>query len=283
MNTEWKIAGVQMDCKLADKQANLDSMRAKIGEAAAQGARLIAFPECTLTGYCFDSKEAALEHAEPVPGPSTVDLALTCRQLDVWIIYGLLERDDERMFNAAALVGPDGLVASYRKVHLPFLGVDRFNEKGDQPFAIHDVAGLKVGMCICYDGSFPESVRVLTLLGADLVVLPTNWPAGTECNARHMIPARAYENHIYFAAVNRVGEEAGFRFFGESKIVDCRGEPIAACEADKEEIIYAEIDYATARKKHEVRVPGKHEIDRIADRRPEMYGQITAENKEPAS
>jgi len=274
MGSDWKIAAVQMDCKIGEKAKNLEVMRARLREAAGKGARLVVFPECALAGYCFESKEEALEFAEPLPGPSTVDLSLPCRELGVWVIYGLLERDGERLFNACALVGPDGLVASYRKIHLPFLGVDRFTTPGDRPFSVHDIAGLKVGMNICYDGSFPESARVMTLMGADLVVLPTNWPPGAECNAGYFINTRAHENLIYYAAANRVGEERGFTFIGKSRIVDPLGETLAASEGTKEEILYAVIEPAKAREKRIVRVPGKHEINRIADRRPEMYELI---------
>ena len=78
-------------------------------------------------------------------------------------------------------------------------------------------------MHICYDGSFPETARVLTLLGADLLVLPTNWPTHSECAAEHMIPTRAMENTVYMMAVNRVGVESGFRFIGASSIADPAG------------------------------------------------------------
>ncbi len=275
MENEWTIAAVQMDCQIGEKAKNLEVMRARLREAASKGARLVVFPECALTGYCFDSKEEALEFAEPLPGPSTVDLALLCRELNAWVVYGLLERDGDRLFNACVLVGPEGLAAAYRKVHLPFLGVDRFTTPGDRPFAVADLGGLKVGMNICYDGGFPESARVMTLLGADLVVLPTNWPPGAECNAAYFINTRAHENLIYYAAVNRVGQERGFSFIGRSRIVDPLGETLAASEGTKEEILYAVVEPARARNKRIVRVPGKHEIDRIADRRPEMYELIT--------
>src|SRR5919197_411440 len=173
----WKIAGVQMDSRLGDKRRNLDVIRSRLREAAGQGARLVVFPECALTGYAFDSKEEAWPHAEPVPGPSTEALAVDCRELGVWAVVGMLEREGaDRLFNAAVLVGPAGVAASYRKIHLPFLGVDRFATPGDRPFAVHDLGGLRVGVTICYDGSFPEAARLLTVLGADLVALPTNWP-----------------------------------------------------------------------------------------------------------
>jgi predicted amidohydrolase len=268
----WKIAAVQMDVRLAEKAVNLDLMRRRLREAASQGARLIVFPECALTGYSFASKEQARPHAEPLPGPATERLAADCRELSVWTAFGLLERDDERLFNACALLGPHGFVAGYRKVHLPYLGVDRFATPGDRPFAVHDLNGLRVGMNICYDGSFPEAARVLTLLGADLIVLPTNWT--TEARAACFLPeARALENHVYYLAVNRVGEERGFRFVGRSRLLDYRGQALAV-GGDAEETIYGEIEPEQARVKRVIVIPGQHEVDRVGDRRPKMYGPL---------
>jgi predicted amidohydrolase len=272
---EWKIAAVQMDCRLADKEHNLRAVRARLAEAAGRGARLVVFPECILTGYCFESKEEASPYAELIPGPSTEALTADCRRLGVWAVVGLLERGAEsRLFNACVLVGPAGQVEVYRKVHLPCLGVDRFTTPGDRSFAVHDLGGLRVGMTICYDGSFPEASRVLTLLGADLVVLPTNWPEAARKTAQYITPARALENHIYYAAVNRVGEERGFRFIGQSRLVQYSGDLLAVCDHDREEILYAEIDSAKARQKRIVHIPGCYEVDRIGDRRPEMYGAL---------
>lgn len=171
---------------------------------------------------------------------------------------------------------PKGVVGTYRKIHLPYLGVDRFTTPGDKPFAVHEVDGLRIGMHICYDGGFPESARVLTLLGADLIVLPTNWPPGAECMAACAVNTRAMENHVYYAACDRVGQERGFRFLGLSKICDPRGHVLAEAPHDWEEILYAEIDPFQARQKRIVRVPGLHVIDRLGDRRPEMYAPLVA-------
>ena len=179
-----------------------------------------------------------------------------------------------KLFNACGLVGPTGFVTGYRKAHLPCLGADRFTDPGDRPFAVHDVGGLRVGMSICYDGSFPESARVLMLLGADLVVLPTNWPTGAATTVKYLVQARALENHIYYAAVNRVGEERGFRFIGQSRIIDVTGELVAASEGDTPAILYAELDPERPRNKQIVKIPGKYELHRTADRRPEMYEPI---------
>jgi predicted amidohydrolase len=272
---EWETAAVQMDCRLADRDHNLRTIRARLHDAAAGGARLVVFPECALTGYCFESKDEAWPHAEPVPGPSTEALQADCRRLGAWAVVGLLERGEEgRLFNACVLVGPAGPCAVYRKIHRPCLGVDRFTSPGDRPFAVHDLGGLRVGMNICYDGSFPESSRVLALLGADLVVLPTNWPEAARKTAQYLVPARALENHVYYAAVNRVGEEAGFRFIGQSRVAQPNGDLLAVCDHDREEILFATVDPEKARQKRIVNIPGRYEVDRVGDRRPEMYGPI---------
>jgi predicted amidohydrolase len=272
--SSWKIAAVQMDCRLGDRPANLEAIRARLRLAAEQKAQLVIFPECILTGYGFHSKQEAIPHAEPVPGPSTESLASDCRRLSVWTVVGLLERDGDRLFNAAALIGPSGIVANYRKIHLPCLGVDRFTTPGDRPFAVHDLEGLRLGINICYDCSFPESSRVLALLGADLISLPTNWPPEAGRNPEFVVQTRALENHVYYAAVNRIGEEGDFHFIGQSRIANCSGDLLAATDGDEETILYATVDPTQARNKRIVHVPGEYEVNRFGDRRPEMYGRV---------
>ncbi len=101
-----------------------------------------------------------------------------------------------------------------------------FTTPGNRPFAVQDAGDLRVGMNICYDASFPEAARSLALLGADLIVLPTNWPPGSECTAACCINARALENGVFYLAVNRVGTERGFRFIGQSRICDPTGDTL---------------------------------------------------------
>lgn len=271
-----RIAAVQMEPKLGEVDRNREAILSRLAAAAEDEARLVVFPECALTGYGFDSRVEASEYAEPIDGPSATAIAAACRRLGVWSIHGFLESDGGKLFNACELIGPEGPVATYRKVHLPFLGVDKFVDPGDRPFAVYDAGGVKVGMHICYDGAFPETGRVLTLLGAELLVLPTNWPTFSECAAEHMIATRSMENVVYSMAVNRVGEERGFRFIGRSSIAATNGQILAIAGPDSEEILYADIEPAKARRKRLIRVPGKHEIDRIADRRPAFYQPIVA-------
>lgn len=271
-----RIAAVQMDVSIGQPESNLAAMLAKLRESAAAGAKLICFPECALTGYCFDSVAEARPFAQTVPGPATNAFANVCRELGVFVVFGLLESDGSRLFNAAALVGPNGLIGSYRKVHLPYLGIDMQTNYGDRPFDVFEIDGLKVGMLICYDAAFPEATRSLAILGAELIVLPTNWPPGAECVAEHTLNTRAMENAVYFLAVNRVGEERGFRFIGRSRICGPSGCTLASTESTEPAILFADIDPQAARNKRVTRVPGKHAIDRLADRRPELYGALVA-------
>eukprot|EP00913_Durusdinium_trenchii_P023324 g21902.t1 len=270
-----KIAGIQMDVTLADVASNVKTICERLRQTAAAGAKLAIFPECATTGYCFEDLDEARPYAESIPGPTTHAVAECCGELGVFAIFGMIETATYGgVFNALALVGPDGLIGAYRKVHLPFLGVDRFANYGDRPFAVHDAGNVRVGMNICYDSAFPEASRSLTLLGADLIALPTNWPPGAECVAENAINTRAMENAVYYAAVNRVGTERGFTFIGKSRICGPSGQTLVTGSDSEEEILYADIDPEIARNKRVVREPGRHAIDRLADRRPEMYADL---------
>jgi predicted amidohydrolase len=275
-NTRLKVAAVQMEPKLLDKERDLARCLGLIQTAAGAGAGLIVFPECALTGYVFSSLEEALPVCEPIPGPSTATLADACRRLGVYAVIGLLEADNEECYNAAVLLGPEGLLSKYRKLHLPYLGIDRFVRRGKLPPDVCETGIGSIGIGICYDAMFPEHARVLALQGADIFVLPTNWPEQREFIPEHIIPARAAENRMFVVAANRIGEERGTRFIGRSVIAHCnRGSTLAIGGPDEETILYAEIEPALAREKHVVISPGEFEFDVLRDRRPELYDIIT--------
>jgi predicted amidohydrolase len=274
MLSTWTVAGVQMDCKLADPATNLASMGRWITQAADRGAKLVVFPECIHAGYGFESRAETLRAAETIPGPGTDAITKLCVKFGVHVVFGLLESAGTNLFNSCALIGPSGLVASYRKLHLPCLGADRFTDPGDRPFAVHDIGGLKIGMNICFDGSFPESARILTLLGADLVVLPTNWATNARTMASLVSAARAWENHIYYLAVNRVGIESGFEYIGKSSAADYLGKVLHWAPEGEESLFTFDVDPAAARQKRVVACAGTYEIDRVNWRRPEMYGPL---------
>ena len=212
---------------------------------------------------------------EPSDGASVQSVAEMCREFDTHVVFGYLESSGDDLFNALSLVGPNGVLGEYRKVHLPHLGVDRFTTPGNRPFEVHETPLGNIGMNICYDSSFPEAARILSISGADLICLPTNWPPTSGLTADVIPNARALENHVYFMSVNRVGHERGFDFIGKSKICDPRGASLAFADHDRETIIYADIDCEISRKKHLVNIPGEHEVHRMRDRRPDTYGPLS--------
>ena len=274
--SKFKVAGVQMDIALADAEANLLSMEKLCPEAVSKGAQLVVFPECTLTGYCFDSLAEAQSVAQPIVGANVNRVVEIAKENNTHIVFGMLESGVEgAVYNSAVLVNGEGLVGVYHKTHMPFLGVDRFTTPGSRADQIFDVGGLRVGMNICYDCSFPEAARVLALAGADIVVLPTNWPPGSG-RVSDLIPnTRALENNVYFMSVNRIGTEKGFDFIGKSKICDPKGGDVQFANHANEAILIAEIDADWARQKHLVAVPNQHEVHRFKDRRPDIYGPVT--------
>ena len=269
-----RIAAAQMDVKICEKERNLTKILESLETAARAGAGIVVFPECALSGYCLNSREEAWPEAETVPGPSTERIAAAAGKLGCTAVVGLLERDGDQIYNAAAVITPHGILGTHRKVHLLCLGIDRFDAPGDRPFPVFETPHGKLGINICFDCSFPESGRVLKLKGAQLLTIPTNWPERSDGWA-HTCKVRATENHMVVVAADRVGEERGFRFIGHSQIIDYEGRVLAEAGETEETIISAEVDLTMADRNRVVRVPGQYEFDRMAARRPEMYGVIT--------
>jgi 5-aminopentanamidase len=275
-----RVAVAQIEPRLGEKARNLETCVAQLEQAVAAGAELLVLPECAIPGYMFDSAEEALPFAEEIPGPSTQALADACRRLGAHAVCGLLEREGDLLYNSAVLVGPGGLVGSYRKTHLPFLGVDRFTAHGDE-LPVYDTPLGRIGLEICYDLRFPEATRTLALKGAEVVAHPTNFPLAARIQTELITVARAAENRIFLLTANRVGKERGGEFCGWSQIVDPYGRRLAEAGETEEALLLADIDVEQARDKDYV-IPGEYELYLFGDRRPELYGALV-EEKEAAT
>jgi 5-aminopentanamidase len=265
-----RIACVQSNVVFGDVSANVANAIQRLEQLAEEGVDLAVFPEAYLTGYCVESFADADRIA--TGAESLIPLREACDRLSITTIVGFAEREGGSVYNSAALIEPGSEPRIYRKTHLPELGLDKFVQAGDE-LPVFDTKLGKIGVLVCFDLRFPEPSRVLTLRGAELIVLPTNWPEGAETSAEHVAIARAAENRVFVATCNRVGEENGFRFIGRSKIVGANGKVIAEAGTG-EEIITADIDLAEARVKRNVMIPGKYETEVIASRRPELYHDI---------
>jgi predicted amidohydrolase len=266
------VCGVQIAPRRGNPAANVEMTRSALRAAAAEGARLVVFPEASLTGYVFHDRDSAAEAAIAGDGPELADVSEACRQTDAWTVVGAIERDGDRLHNSLFLVGPDGPVGRYRKLHTLCLGVDRFTSPGTEPPPVFETDIGRIGLNICYDGTFPETARALKLAGAQLIALPTNWP--NLRLKREQVRIRAYENHVNYLAVNRVGVEEGVAFHGGTMAADVRGELIAEI-GDGPGLLHVQFDMAAADANRVVELEGEYEYDYVADRRPDMYGRLT--------
>src|SRR5438034_769211 len=271
------VAVAQIEPQLGEKEQNLATCVARMEEAAALGAQLLVLPECAIPGYMFDSGEEAMPYAEEIPGPTTEALERESARLGLYVVCGLLEREGDALHNAAVLVGPDGLLGTYRKTHLPFLGVDRFVVPGDE-LQVYDTPIGRIGVEICYDLRFPEVTRTLALKGAEIVAHPTNFPMAARIQTELITVARAAENRIYLLTANRVGKERWGEFCGWSQIVDPFGKRLAEADAYEEKLLVGDVDLEKARDKDYV-IPGEYELYLFGHRRPELYGALVEESQ----
>jgi len=259
--------GIAQTSPVFGKRAeNLD---AALDLLSTESADLWVLPEFFATGYQFTSRSEAADLAESVPdGPTTGALATFCRDRGCMVVAGLPEAEGQRIYNAAVLVGPDGLLLCYRKIHL-FGDEGLYFAPGDRPFSVVSTPKATIGVMVCFDHLFPESARSLALQGAEVIAHPSNLIIPDL--AQRTMTVRALENGVFTATANRVGEErrsdTTLRYTGRSQIISPKGEPIVQLSSDRVEVAVAKIDPSEARNK---RITSRN--DRLADRRPELYG-----------
>lgn len=269
-----RVAAVQMEPRVGDKAANLRLSLRLIDEAASAGAQIIVLPELSSSGYLFCSREEAFDLAEAVPGGDCVQAWETAaRQHQVYIIAGLTERVDQQLYNSAVMLGPQGFIGTYRKLHL-WGDEHLFFEPGNLGLPVFHTPLGRLGMIICYDGWFPEVYRLLAVQGADIVCMPTNWvpmpgqPDGGLIMANTLAMANAHVNGLNLICANRIGTERGQAFVGNSLIVGANGWPLTAPgSADQQQILYADINLKTSRRARQLTAFNTL----LRDRRTDLY------------
>ena len=274
-----KVACLQLKPSFGDLSGNVSRSLASIERAASQGAKLVILPELCNTGYAFASREEAFALAEEVPGGPTVAAWQDCTaRHNLYLVAGICERSGENLYNAAVVIGPQGYIGIYRKVHL-WNEEALYFEPGDLGFAVFPTAIGRIGVAICYDGWFPETYRICALQGADIVCVPTNWVpipgqvAGSPAMANILAMAAAHTNSIFVACADRVGVERGQPFEGQSVIISYTGWPIAGpASRGEEEILFAEVDLRDARRKRNWNAFNQVLRDRRTDVYDEMLG-----------
>jgi predicted amidohydrolase len=251
-----KIALVQLDIAWEDKDANFARVGRRIARATEDGAELVCLPEMFATG--FSMNVAAI--AERDGGLTDQWLAQQAREHSIHLLGTRVEWADdtggsgpspsgERGRNTAVVYGPDGSrLARYVKNHtISLLDESDHYERGTS-VDVFELGGVRTAVLICFDLRFPEAFRRAALVeGAELFLVPANWPTGRAAHWDLLLRARALENLAWVAGINRVGSGGGLEFDGRSQIVSPLGEVVAR-EADREAIVIAEIDPEASRR-----------------------------------
>lgn len=263
-----KAGFYQFNPTFGKKEENLKKVLSAVKDAQMD---LLVLPEFFATGYQFVSKDEVAGLSEQIPEGSTIEcLSELSRQNGLYVVAGLPERSGDSFFNSAALTGPDGFIGVYRKTHL-FFEEKLYFSPGDTGFKVWDTRIGRIGIMICFDWFFPESMRALALMGADIVAHPSNLVLPY---CPHAMPVRCLENRVYTITANRTGEESrkdgqSLRFIGQSLIASPEGKVLIRALEDDEALLIAEIDPDMAKNK------SLNPLNNIFDdRRPEMYGRL---------
>lgn len=302
-----KIATAQFENKSGDKAYNLSIIDQLAQKAATQGAHVVAFHECSITGYTFArqlTKEQMLALAEPIPdGASIKQLQVIANRHNITVLAGLFEKDEQdNLFKAYVCVDKNGLIAKYRKLH-PF--INPYLIPGDQ-YCVFELHGWKCGILICYDNNIIENVRATRLLGAQVIFMPhvtmctpstrpgagfvdpalwenrENDPTSLRLEFDGMkgrdwlmkwLPARAYDNAVYAVFSNPIGMDDDQLKNGCSMIIDPFGDVMAECRTLGNDIITATLT------PEKLTQAGGHRY--IKARRPDLYRDIIGQEHTP--
>ncbi len=266
----YRVAAIQTDPTLFAKDENIATLLRLTEEAARTGAKLIVQTEMATTAYCWSSRAEIAPYVEPVPGPTTDQFGELAARYGCFIVVGLPEVVPETgvYYNTAALVGPHGVVGVYRKTH-SYISEPKWAKDGDLGLPVFDTPLGRIAITICMDAVYPETTRIPALRGADVICFPTNWLSEKSPSPSWM--ARAFESGVYLIAANRYGLERGVQFSGGSCVIDPDGTVQDSLDVG-DGIVYGEVDVRRARDKR--LEPGRTE-DKLADRRPDAYGNLT--------
>jgi predicted amidohydrolase len=266
--TTYRVAAIQYGPTLGEKDKNIRDLLQLVEEAIAHGARLIVLPEMATTGYCWVSREEIAPYVEPIPGPTTVLFQELASEHNCYIAISLPEVDPltQMYYNSMALLGPEGLVGVYRKLH-SYIAEPRWARDGDLGIPVWDTPLGRLCGLICMDAMYFEAARLPALHGADVVLFPTNWLEEKSPSSWWM--ARAFENGVYVIAANRADREREVQFSGGSCVLNPDGS-IQAYLDNGAGIVYGQVDLQRSRNKY---WGDAHSVagDRLADRRPAEY------------
>ncbi|MFH0848258.1 MAG: carbon-nitrogen hydrolase family protein [archaeon] len=245
MVKQFKVGLVQFSPRMGLKEHNIEIMKKYIEKARLEDARLIIFPELSTSGYIC--RDTFYKLAEPLEGPSVREIERSALENNVSVIFGMPRQGAEEgvLHNSALIVGPKGLLGFYDKIHLPTHTIfeeKRYFRPGYETRVIDTEVG-RIGLTICYDLFFPEITRLLVADGAQFIACISVSPDGRREYFETFTTARAMENSVYLAYVNRVGIEDGVQYWGGSRLMSPNGVRLTELSYYDEKLIVGEVDY----------------------------------------
>ncbi len=243
MKTAMKLAIIQFAPVFGDLKATLAVLTDLLEQV--KEVDLVVLPELANSGYNFNSKEEAFNLTETIKSSVFLDfLQAKCKLYGFTIATGFAEKENDSLYNSSVLLNGDGIIGTYRKLHL-FMNEKQIFKQGNLGLPVFEIKGVKIGMLVCFDWMFPEVWRKLALKGVDLILHPSNLVLPY---AQSVIPSYALVNRIFIATANRIGIEKELCFTGQSIIANPKGELLA--KANKgEEVLIVDIDPLIARNK----------------------------------
>jgi predicted amidohydrolase len=265
----FKAAVIEFNPCLNNLDTNIFNLLQKVTEAAECGAKLIVTPEMATTGYHYENRQAIEPYVDTIPGKTTKAFESVAREYSTYIVIGMAEVDEEDglFYNSAALIGPNGYIGKYRKIH-QWAAEDSWASWGDMGVPVYKTEIGNIAMIICMDATYFESARMAAINGADILCFPTNSTGGT----LSMLQAWAEMNGLYVLGANRSNTEIGYHMVGASTIWSPKGKKLAETPylAEKNERAQATILYANV-DPLEFRNSSKK---RLTQRRPELYRDL---------
>jgi len=259
-----KAGFLQFNPILGDEQKNIRNISELL--KLVHNANLIVMPELANSGYNFESKAQAIELAHEVEQSHYIEFLMEkAKENGLYIVSGFHEKENDLLYNSAVLIGPDGLLGKYRKIHLFMNEFDIF-EKGNLGLPVFKIDDIKIGILICFDWVFPEVWRILALKGADMICHPSNLVLPY---AQQAVPVHGMINRIFCITANRYGAEKEISFRGQSIISNPTGETLYKAQPERDEVKIMELNINEARNKNFT-----HRNHTFNDRLPNEYNDI---------
>jgi predicted amidohydrolase len=265
-----KIGCIQFSPALGDLSATIKKLEALLVKAI--DIDLLVLPELCNSGYNFNDFDQAWNNSEEIGNSIFLNFLIEYSQTHkTYIVAGFNERVGNQLFNSAVLIGPQGYIGKYQKLHL-FNNEKDFFQSGQAGFPVFQLPNCKIGIQVCFDWMYPEAWRILALKGADIICHPANLVLPGL--AQRAVPIHALINKVFTITANRVGEEGELVFTGLSTIANPKGEIISQASEKNEEILSIDINPADARDKQVTR---RNHI--FQDRQPQRYTALVSPHK----